>query len=80
MAHLTYRHDSHELLGKTVGVIGGGTIGREVIKRVKAFGTRVIYSDVFRMPTEEEEKLGCEYVPFDELIASADVITIHAPL
>ena len=76
----TYRHDSYELLGKTVGVIGGGTIGREVIKRVKAFGTRVIYSDVFRMPTEEEEKLGCEYVPFDELIASADVITIHAPL
>ena len=47
---------------------------------MKAFGTRVIYSDVFRMPTEEEEKLGCEYVPFDELIASADVITIHAPL
>ena len=39
--------------------------------RVKAFGTRVIYSDVFRMPPEEEEKLGCEYVPFDELIASA---------
>ena len=76
----TYRHESFELLGKTVGIIGGGAIGREVMKRVKAFGTNVIYSDVVRMDTALEEQLGCRYVSFDELIRSSDIISIHAPL
>ena len=76
----TYRHDSYELLGKTVGVIGAGAIGRELIKRVKPFETRVIYSDVNRMSEEDEKALGCEHVPFDKLIESSDIISIHAPL
>lgn len=76
----TYRHESFELLGKTVGIIGEGAIGREVMKRVKAFGTNVIYSDVVRMDTALEEQLGCRYVSFDELIRSSDIISIHAPL
>lgn len=76
----TYRHESYELLGKTVGIIGGGTIGREVMKRIKSFGTRIIYSDVIRMPLEEEAVLGCEYMDLDELIREADVISIHVPL
>lgn len=76
----TYRHDSFELLGKTIGIFGCGAIGKEVIKRVKPFETRVIYNDVKRMPEEEEKALGCEYVGFDELIEISDAITIHAPL
>ena len=40
---LTYRHDSYEIVGKTVGVVGGGTIGKEVIRRLKAFGAEIIY-------------------------------------
>lgn len=76
----TFRHDSYEIFGKTVGIIGGGTIGREVMRRVKAFDARVIYSDVVRIPVEEEKKIGCEYVSFDELICESDIISIHAPL
>lgn len=76
----TFRHESYELFGKTVGIIGGGTIGREVMKRVKAFDTRVIYSDVVRMSAEEEEKIGCEYVSLEQLICESDIISIHAPL
>lgn len=76
----TFRHESYELLGKTVGIIGGGTIGREVMKRVKAFGTRVIYTDVMRIPADEETAIGCEYMELDDLIREADVISIHVPL
>ena len=46
---LTYRHDSYEIVGKTVGVVGGGTIGKEVIRRLKAFGAEIIYYDVYPM-------------------------------
>lgn len=77
---LTWRHDSYELVGKTVGVIGGGTIGREVIKRVKAFGTRILYHDVARMSTEDEAALDCTYLSLEQLLTEADILTIHAPL
>lgn len=77
----TYRHDSYELVGKTVGLLGGGgAIGQEVMKRVKAFGTQLIYNDVRQMPPEKEKELDCKYVSFDELITRSDILTIHAPL
>ncbi len=76
----TYRHDSYELLYKTIGVLGGGAIGQEVIKRVKPFESRVIYHDVIRMPKEREQELGAEFVDFETLIAQSDILTIHAPL
>lgn len=76
----TYRHDSFELFGKTVGVLGGGAVGREVMKRVKAFDTKVIYYDAFRLPEETEKALDITYVDFDTLITEADIITLHLPL
>lgn len=76
----TYRHVSYELTGKTVGVVGAGAIGRNVIKRVKAFDTTVLYYDVYRLPEEKEKELGITYVPLDELIRTSDVITLHLPL
>ncbi len=76
----TYRHDSYELLGKTIGVFGGGAIDQELMKRVKPFETRIIYTDVKRLSAEREQELGCEFVSFDELIACSDILTIHAPL
>ena len=50
---MTYRHDSYEIVGKTVGVVGGGTIGKEVIKRLAAFDAETIYYDVYPMPAED---------------------------
>lgn len=75
----TYRHDSYEIIGKTVGVVGAGMIGREVIKRLRAFDANIIYYDVFRMSPEQEAVLGVTYVDFDSLIREADIITLHLP-
>ena len=77
---MTYRHDSYEIVGKTVGVVGGGTIGKEVIKRLHAFDAELIYYDVYPMPAEEEDRLGCRRVTLDELLEQSDIITLHAPL
>ncbi|MDO4272949.1 MAG: 2-hydroxyacid dehydrogenase [Eubacteriales bacterium] len=77
---MTWRHDSYEITGKTVGIIGSGTIGRKVMERVKAFGANIVYYDVFRMKPEDEELLGCKYVSLDELLEEADIISLHVPL
>ena len=71
---MTYRHDSYEIVGKTVGVVGGGTIGKEVIKRLHAFDAELIYYDVYPMTAEEEERLGCRRVTLDELLEQSDII------
>ena len=77
---MTYRHDSYEIIGKTVGVVGGGTIGKEVIKRLNAFGAEIIYYDIYPMSAEDEQRLGCKRVTLDELLRRSDIITLHAPL
>jgi phosphoglycerate dehydrogenase-like enzyme len=69
-----------ELWGKTLGIIGMGRIGREVARRAKPFGPRLIYCDVDRQSPETESSLGLTYRSLDEVIAQSDVITIHTPL
>ncbi len=76
----TYRHESYELIGKTVGIVGAGAIGKKVAKRVQAFEAEVIYYDVYRLPEEKEKELGLTYRPLEELIREAGVITLHLPL
>jgi phosphoglycerate dehydrogenase-like enzyme len=70
----------YEMEGKTVGLVGLGNIGKQVARRVKAFDTKVIYHDTFRMNPREEEKLGVQYVPLDTLLATADIVSLHVPL
>ena len=69
-----------EMYGKTLGIIGIGRIGREVAKRARAFGMRVIYYDVYRPDKAIEKELGIEFRELDTLISEADVITVHVPL
>ncbi len=69
-----------EMYGKTLGIIGMGRIGREVAKRAKAFGMRIVYYDVYRPDENTEKELGLEYRDLDTLISEADVITLHVPL
>jgi phosphoglycerate dehydrogenase-like enzyme len=68
-----------ELRGSTVGVVGTGLIGREVVKRVYGFEPRLIACDVVQSP-ELVSRYNVEYVAFDELLSQSDVITLHAPL
>lgn len=63
----------------TVGLIGTGRIGRAVASRLAPFGFRVIAHDPF-VADEELVQLGIEAVGFDELLRSADAISLHAPL
>jgi phosphoglycerate dehydrogenase-like enzyme len=69
-----------DLYGKTWGIIGLGRIGREIAKRLKGWGVRVIYYDKVRQPREAEEELGVEYRPLRRLLRESDVVSIHVPL
>ena len=67
-----------ELDGKTMGIIGFGSIGQATAKIAKAFGMKVIAYN-------KEEKIGAEingvpHVSLDELLGSSDVISLHCPL
>ena len=69
-----------ELYGKTLGVIGAGRIGSAVARIAKlGFNMDIIYYDVVRN-TRLEEEIGAKYVPLEELLREADVVTIHVPL
>ncbi|MGN6188402.1 MAG: phosphoglycerate dehydrogenase [Conexibacter sp.] len=64
-----------DLHGKRVGVIGYGRIGRSVVRRLNAFRTEI---KIFDPVAELDAQLACETL--DELLAWADVVTLHAPL
>jgi phosphoglycerate dehydrogenase-like enzyme len=70
----------YELEGKTVGIVGLGNIGKKVARRLRGFDCRIVYYDIIRMPEHEEDTLGIRYVLLDELLATADVVTLHTPL
>jgi len=69
-----------DLSGATLGIFGMGRIGRAVAKRAGGFGMRVVYHGRTPLPADEEARLGATSVSLDELISTADVLTLHAPL
>lgn len=67
-----------DLNGKTLGVVGTGRIGQQVMRMARGFSMRVVAYDPF--PKEGlADALGFSYVSFDELLAQADIITLHTP-
>ena len=68
-----------ELRGKTVGVVGTGLIGKEVVRRLQGWGVRILLSDVVQDHPFAEQH-GARYVERDELLRASDAITLHAPL
>ncbi|MCA0438078.1 MAG: D-glycerate dehydrogenase [Austwickia sp.] len=68
------------LQGKTLGVLGMGAIGQAVARRAKAFGMVIEYSDERELDPAVAAELGARRVDQDELLRTADVITLHAPL
>ncbi len=67
-----------DMHGKTVGVVGTGKIGAAAARILLGFGCRVLAFDVH--PRSDLQNLGVAYLPFKELIAQADIITLHCPL
>ena len=68
-----------ELTGKTLGVIGAGNIGSIVCDRARGLRMKVIAYDPF-LGQDRADQLGVEKVGLDDLLARADVITLHVPL
>ena len=68
-----------DLRGQTLGLVAFGAIAREVAKRARPFGFKIIASDPY-VSTEEASRLGVGLVDFDTLLRSSDIISIHVPL
>jgi D-3-phosphoglycerate dehydrogenase len=68
-----------ELRGRTLGIVGLGKIGQAIAARAIAMEMTVIASDPF-VTDEQAEHHGVELVGFDELLARADVVSVHVPL
>ena len=66
-----------ELLGKTFGIYGYGSIGRQSARIAKAFGMKVLVCT--RTVRPEYEADGVEFVDFDALLARSDVLSLHCP-
>jgi glyoxylate reductase len=64
-----------ELRGKQLGIVGYGGIGRAVAARGRAFGMRIAYTS--RTPKNDP---GAEAMPFDRLLATSDIVSLHCPL
>ena len=67
------------IYGETLGIIGFGRIGKAVATRGQAFGMDVVYFNRHRLAPAMERQLGVRYAPLDEILAIADVVTLHLP-
>lgn len=67
------------LEGLTVGIVGLGTIGYAVAEAFRRFGCEIVYCD--STPRDEAAaKIGAKALPLDELLRSADIVSVHVPL
>lgn len=69
-----------EISGSTIGLIGFGDIAREVAKRCRAFGARVLYNKRTPLSANEELELGVSFAKRAELLAQSDFVSIHCPV
>ncbi len=69
-----------DIHGATLGIVGFGRIGREMARRGRGFGMDIIYHDVHAASAQDEAELGARRVEMDELLRSADFISLHVNL
>jgi phosphoglycerate dehydrogenase-like enzyme len=93
---LTYQHDLtargvwrgnqpmptfHELHGKTLGIVGYGTIGKRVARiAAGGFGMRIQYNDIVRLSEDAEDAIDVRFRLLPELLRTSDIVTLHVPL
>ena len=71
---------SAQLSGKTVGIVGFGATGQAFARLLPGFGCTILYTQRRQLEPDAEAALGARYTPLDELLATADVISLHCPL
>jgi (S)-sulfolactate dehydrogenase len=70
----------HEFLGKTVGIVGFGSIGRVVAKKANAFGLKCLaYDPMLTQSSIDLDGFTVPLLPLDQVLSSSDVITLHLP-
>lgn len=70
---------THEMAGKTVGIIGMGNIGRRVAQMLSGFNVEIIYTDTRRLSEEDERFLNVSYRKLDELLGRSHIVSLHCP-
>ncbi|HUG35434.1 MAG TPA: 2-hydroxyacid dehydrogenase, partial [Candidatus Limnocylindrales bacterium] len=70
----------YEAEGRTLGIVGLGTIGKKVARRAQAFDMPVQYYDVARLTEDQEDALGVRFALLPELLRTSDVVSLHVPL
>lgn len=73
------QHVGGLLSNRTVGIIGCGHVGKDLVKLLKPFECRILVNDI-RDYKDFYEANGLTALPLDELLASADIVTLHVPL
>jgi D-3-phosphoglycerate dehydrogenase len=73
------RHTGSELWNKILGLVGFGSIGSAVAKRALGFSMSVLVYDPYIRP-DQTDLVGVRLAPLEEVIASADFLSLHAPL
>jgi glyoxylate reductase len=69
-----------EIFGKRLGIIGMGRIGKAVAERARAFQMLTVYYDPIRLTHFEESRFIASPLPLDDVLATADIVTLHTTL
>lgn len=81
--HWGFRNEvqAPELMGKTLGIVGFGRIGRRIAEICSlGFRMNVIYADAFLAPPEEEQRLQVARTDLNDLLSQSDFVTLNVPL
>ena len=70
------RYQGRDLPGSTLGIVGLGSIGKEVAKRARGFDMRILAYDLYQDPAFAAQ-YGVTYLPLEELLAESDFVTLH---
>ncbi|PPQ34386.1 2-hydroxyacid dehydrogenase [Rhodopila globiformis] len=70
----------YELKGRTLGIIGLGTIGKKTARLAQAFGMTVQYYDIVRLSEAQADSLGVRFALFEEVLRTSDIVSLHVPL
>ena len=70
-----FDHPIRDMFGATLGIIGEGALGQATAKIARGFGMKVLFAD--HAPPKVE---GVEFTPFDQVLSTSDVISLHVPL
>ena len=69
-----------ELQGKTLGIVGLGSIGKKTARRAAGFGMNINYYDIARLTEDAEDALGVRFRLLTEILRTSDYISLHVPL